>query len=100
MSNQITIQLAPLSVPSLSATPRATHVSTPDTLPYSDSEYESDSDTEYVDTDEWFKWFKKTDECKQMQKDEMVKPVLARSTNLMGNTGKQEKEPDDILPLV
>lgn len=89
MSNQITIQLAPLSVPSWTATPRATHVSTPDTLPYSDSEYDSDSDTD--------EWFKKNDEYKQMQKDELVKPVLVRSTNLMG---KQEKEPDNILPLV
>ena len=47
-----------------SVTPRASHVSSPDTLRYSDSEYDSDSDTEYVDADEWFKWFKTTEEYK------------------------------------
>ena len=67
-----------LSDNDLNATPRASHSTpppSPDTLPI---EYESDFDSE----------------------DEMIQPVLIRSTNLMGNTGKQEKEPEDILPLV
>ena len=96
----MSIQLAPLSVPTRTATPRATHVSSPETLRDSDSEY--DSDTEYVDADKWFDWFKTTDEYKTILNVEQVpvKPVLMRSTNLMGNTGKQEPEPEDILPLV
>lgn len=50
-----------MSTPSIqSVTPRASHVSSPDTLRYS----ESDSETEYVDADEWFKWFKTTEEYK------------------------------------
>jgi hypothetical protein len=48
-------------------TPRASHV-TPPPSP-SDNEtvvWDSDSDDEYLDADEWFKWFKTTDEYKQM----------------------------------
>jgi hypothetical protein len=101
--SKMSIQLAPLSLPTQSVTPRATHVSSPETLRDSDSEYDSDSDTEYVDADKWFDWFKTTDEYKTMisnVEQVPVKPVLMRSTNLMGNTGKQEPEPEDILPLV
>ena len=96
--SKMSIQLAPLSVPTWTATPRASHVSSPVTHRYSDSEYDSDSDTEYVEADQWFEWFKTTDDYKANQV-ELVKPVLTRSTNLMGNTGKQEPEPEDILSL-
>ena len=95
--SKMSIQLAPLSVPTCTVTPRATHVSSPETLRDSDSEYDSESDTEYVDADKWFDWFKTTDEYKSTN---LQVPVLMRSTNLMGNTGKQEPEPEDILPLV
>ena len=38
-------------------TPRASHVSDTD----------SESDTEYLDADQWFEWFKTTDEYKAMK---------------------------------
>ena len=49
------------------ATPRASHV-TPPPSP-SDNEtvvWDSDDEDEFLDADEWFKWFKTTDEYKEM----------------------------------
>lgn len=69
-------------------TPRASHAESQD---YSEDEY---SEEEYVDVDTWFAWFKTTDHYKELQK-----PVLERSTNLLGNTGKQEPELEEIAPL-
>jgi hypothetical protein len=70
-------------------TPRASH-STPQD---NEGEY-SEDDEEYVDVDTWFTWFKTTEHYKELQK-----PALERSTNLMGNTGKQEPELNEIAPL-
>jgi hypothetical protein len=66
-------------------TPRASHAED-----YSEDEYSQD----YVDVDTWFAWFKTTEHYKELQK-----PSLERSTNLMGNTGKQEPELEEIAPL-
>jgi hypothetical protein len=63
-------------------TPRASHSTPPD----SEGEY-SEDDEEYVDVDTWFTWFKTTEHYKELQKPALEKPVLERSTNLMGNTG-------------
>ena len=53
---------------SIDLTPRATHVTV--TPPPSDNEtvvWDSDEDDdEFLDADEWFKWFKTTDEYKKM----------------------------------
>jgi len=73
-------------------TPRASHSnSQAESQDYSEDEY---SEEEYVDVDTWFAWFKTTDHYKELQK-----PVLERSTNLLGNTGKQEPELEEIAPL-
>jgi hypothetical protein len=64
--SKLSIKEAEATVETL-ATPRASHV-TPPPSP-SDNEtvvWDSDSDDEYLDADEWFKWFKTTDEYKQM----------------------------------
>ena len=55
------------------------------------SHAETYSEEEYLDVDTWFKT---TDDYKEMQK-----PSLERTTNLMGNTGKQEPELEEIAPL-
>jgi hypothetical protein len=73
-------------------TPRASHAeSQAESQDYSEDEY---SQEEYVDVDTWFAWFKTTEHYKELQK-----PSLERSTNLMGNTGKQEPELEEIAPL-
>ena len=63
------------------STPRANHSLRPssaDTLPY-----ESESDEEYIDADEWFAWFKTTEEYKLMSapvQSAMVLPVAQNTT--------------------
>jgi hypothetical protein len=80
-------------------TPRASHSTPQDNEgEYSEDEY-SEDDEEYVDVDTWFTWFKTTEHYKELQKPVLEKPVLERSTNLMGNTGKQEPELVEIAPL-
>ena len=79
------------------STPRANHSvsrpNTPDTLPY--SEDESEDECELISVDEWFAWFKTTDEYKELKLQEIVQ--VSGSTNEMVNTGTQPKE---ILSLI
>jgi hypothetical protein len=53
-------------------TPRASHVS--------DTDLESESDTEYLDADQWFEWFKTTDEYKAMKPVEEKPPDLSTTS--------------------
>ena len=66
MSSTLSIKQAE-TAPETLATPRASHV-TPPPSP-SDNEtvvWDSESEDDFLDADEWFKWFKTTDEYKQM----------------------------------
>jgi hypothetical protein len=61
---------------------------------------ETESEDELLDPDIWFEWYKSTHgyNSSHEYKIELAIPVLSRSTNLMGNTGKQEPEPEGDLP--